>query len=204
MRRGGGMGGFTLFEMLLSMALMAMLSTLLATVFSNCRKTAQASVDVTDRIRKEVLLREMIQAELDVGSSLFSLENVKDISRGFSFLSYGDYFGRHVRVRVRYVFEPDPELPVYRLTRYAIANGIGEKETKETLLEGVGDPQVLAYSEAAEKFVSADELPEIPKLIRLKFKLFRTLPKTPQEVERMVFDEIQLVLSNGYSETPEL
>lgn len=191
--------GFTLVELLIAVALMAGLSTLLFAVFTNCRRTAASAELLTDRIRKETVLREMLQTELDKSVSVFTFEYSGDRLSGFTFLSDGEWSGRHLRIRTRYVFEPDPARPAYRLMRYAIADGIGVKETKEVLLEGIRQPQIQAYSEAAGEFVPAEKVPVSSRLIRLNFMMIRSLPKTPDPLDLLPADDIRLLLSNGHA-----
>lgn len=192
--------GFTLIELLIAVALMAMLSTLLFGVFSNCRRAAAAAETQTDRQRRELLLREILQTELDRSSGSISFEYSAGRLSGFNFASYGEWAGRQLRIRTRYVFEPDPERPAFRLMRYVIADGIGVKETKEVLLEGIREPVIEGYSEAANEFVPAEKIPKVPDLIRLKFRLIRDLPKSFESLESVPADDIRLMLTNGYAD----
>ncbi|OGH58387.1 MAG: hypothetical protein A3G34_13780 [Candidatus Lindowbacteria bacterium RIFCSPLOWO2_12_FULL_62_27] len=193
--------GFTLIELLIATLLMAMLAGLLYAVFTNCRRTAAAAQLTADRLRKEIVLREMIQAELDRSASPFTYEYLDDRPAGFSVLVYGDWGGRYLRLRIRYVFERDPDRPAFRLVRYAIADGIGVKETREFLLEGLRRPVIEAYSEAAGGFVPAEEVPAVTSLIRLKFQALRSWPPPPGNTDEAPADEFRLMLSNAFAET---
>lgn len=195
--------GFTLLEFLLSFALMALLSALLGVVLSNCRRTASASETSTERLRTEIILRDIIQSELDLSQTPLAFEYVGDRLAGFSVAAYGRFSGLNLKIRARYVFEPDPDRPAYRLMRYSIAETIGVRETKEVLLEGIRAPQIEGYSDAAAEYVPAEKLPNIPTLIRVKFEIIRNWPAMPDGApEPAPSDDIQFILQNAWAEKP--
>ncbi|MBI4180143.1 prepilin-type N-terminal cleavage/methylation domain-containing protein [bacterium] len=193
--------GFTLIEVLLAISLLALLSVLLGGVLSNCRKTASAAESTVARLRREIMIREILQMGLDVSQSKFSFETSGPRLSGFSFSSYGDLAGHRLKLRMRYVFEPDPLRPAYRMVRYVIAEGIGVTESKEILFEGVLDPVIEAHSAAAGEFVPAENVPAVPILLRLKFRLLRdpsilTAATRPDHPET---DDLMVILKNGFA-----
>lgn len=182
--------GFTLIELLLAVSLLAVLTTLMYGVFSNSRRTAQASQLIADRIRIETLLRELIQSEFDLSATPLTVEFSGTVARGFSFTTTGVLSGRTLKIRVRYVFEPDSKIDAYRLMRYVIAEGIGVDENKEMILDLVRDPVITAYSESAEGFVRMDEMLDVPRLIRVEFKHLR-------QISPAVSDDIRVILNHA-------
>lgn len=197
--------GFTLVEILLAMALMGMLATLLSSVLGSCRRSATAAEIVSDRMRKEIALRELIQSDLDRARSPTTLENDGTTVNGFSFTTYATYMERYLLVRVRYIFEFDHESGFYRLQRYVIPEGIGVRETGETVLEGLQKPALESYSDAAEEFLDAGKTPGPVLTLRLRFTLMRSsgtrmsTARPPVDGESTgASDDIWMVLRNEY------
>lgn len=196
--RGVEVRGFTLIELLLAVSLMALLGALMGNLLSNSRRIASATTAVTERFRNEWLLRETIQSEMDVSTSALTLEVGNERVTGFSFTTYSRVRGRMLRARIRYVFDLDPERPVYRLVRYLIADGIGLDETKEILLENVDAPKFEAYSDAAGGFVPIEELTGAAAWIRMSFNLLKIAPRTPDEIKSIPAESIRFMVNNHY------
>ncbi len=190
--------GFTLIELLLAVSLMALLAGLLGSVLSNGRRIAAAATAETEHVRKEWLLQETIQSELDLSVSALTMEIQNNRAAGFSFLTYGRPGGKLLRERVRYVFELDPDRPVYHLARYSIADGIGLRESKEILLELIDAPRIDIYSNTAGEFVPVDQTPEMPSMIYITFHLLPSAPRSPDDLKILPFDPFRLVVKNGH------
>lgn len=196
--RGVEVRGFTLIELMLAVALMGLLGALLGGLLSNSRRIVSATTAVTDRFRNEWLLRETLQSEMDVSTSALTLEVGNERVTGFSFTTYSRVRGRILRARIRYVFELDPERPVFRLVRYQIADGIGIDETKEILLENIDAPKIEAYSDATQEFVAVENLTGAPVWVRLSFNLLKTAPRTPEDIKTIPAESIRFMVNNHY------
>jgi len=197
-RRSTGVApaGFTLIELILSVSLMALLSALLAGLFANCRKTSAAADTAAARLRTEALLRESIQSEVDLSYSSVNFESADERVRGFAIKSYGSFGPHRLKIYSRYLFQPDETAALYQLVRHVVPEGIGVRETKDILMDNIGDPVFEAYSEAAAGFVPLETLPVPPDMVRVRFRWYRNRPLSAGDIPASPFDEIVFFLSN--------